>query len=195
MIRSAVPPLYGPGKPSHWPTTDRLAGMNRSTIALLVVVVVLATGCIHATQPDADRRARDVAALSGVLPLIGELGVSEWRDDDWCRDFVYDRGHFMTSDEPDNCNPMDGPAKPFDPAAQADFERVAAAFRNAHVPIGEIYRPPADPGATDFDLRAGAFDRFSYVHDPGYPPQENIENEWVATPIDTDWYFVWEDWN
>jgi hypothetical protein len=184
-----------PSQPSHRPTTDRHARVNRSTIAFLAVVAFLFAGCIHATEPNADRKARDVAALAAVLPLIDELGVSEWRDDDWCRDFVYDRGHFMTSDEPDDCNPMGGPPEPFNANAQADFDRVAAAFRDAHVPIREIYRPPVDPGTTDFDLRAGSFDGFSYVHDPGYPPQENIENEWVATPIDANWYFVWEDWN
>ena len=168
--------------------------MALRTISLLLVTL-FASGCVHATQPDADRRALDSTALAAVLPLIDELRVSEWRDDDWCRDLVYNGGHFMTSDQPDNCNPVDGPAKPFNTAAQAAFDRVAAALHDANVPVREIYRPPIDPGSTDFGLRAGSFDSFSYVHDPGYPPQENVDNEWVATPIDRDWYFVWEDWN
>ncbi len=167
----------------------------RRTIVSLLLIVVAVTGCAHVAEPDAAGKARDAAALAEVLPVLEELGVTHWRDQDWCTDFVDRAGHFLRSDEPDNCNPLGDAVSAFSDEATADFDRIRSALVASGVSVVEVYRPSADPRTTIFDLRAGAFDRFSYVHDPGYQPQENLENEWVATPIDEDWYFVWEDWN
>jgi len=139
--------------------------------------------------------AAQTTALTAVIAEVDALGVTDWRDDDWCRDFVYRGGHFMRSDDPEACSPLDAAAQPFNAAAQADFDRIDQALREAHVPIREVYRASLPSDELIFDLRAGSFDRFSYVYDPGYSMPETIEGEWIPTAIDADWYFVWEDWN
>ena len=167
----------------------------RGTLVSLVLVAASVAACFHVAQPDAARKSRDGAALAELLPVLDELRVTNWRDQDWCTDFAYRGGHFLRSDDPDNCNPFGDAVAPFSDAASADFDAVRAALRASGVSVRAIYRPAAVPGQTVFNLIAGDFDRFSYVHEPGFSPPENIENEWIATPIDRDWYFMWEDWN
>jgi hypothetical protein len=154
----------------------------RRTLVSLILVAASVAACFHVAQPGAARKSRDVAALAEVLPVLDELRVTNWRDQDWCTDFAYRRGRFLRSDDPDNCNPFGDVAAPFTDAATADFEAVRSAVRASGVSVREIYRPAAVPGQTGFDLIAGSFDRFSYVHEPGFELPDNLENEWVATP-------------
>jgi hypothetical protein len=177
---------------------DRLGRMNRRTIAILAVVAILVTACIHASEPSLDEMAGDTDALvTSVLPVLDDLGVRNWRDQDWCKNMAYAGGQFTTNAAASNCDYFDGPAGAFTDGAESDFARLRSAIRDAHVPVLVISRSEVigGQGQITFDVAAGMFDRFSYVYQPGYDPGALPECDCVTTAIDQDWYFVNDDWN
>jgi hypothetical protein len=124
--------------------------------------------------------------------------VEAFRNQDWCKNIVYKRGKFSKNSE-STCNLFDGTPSPFDAEAQKDFDSVAKAVSGTGVGLYFIsdlrYSPDGKLIGAQFHL-AGHPNRYSYVYSPGYgslPADEPKERE--HTRINSDWYYIWEDWN
>ena len=89
-------------------------------------------------------------------------------------------------------------ARGFDDASSAASPGIRDLLDASGVSFSDVHAYRDDAGNVtrfEFTLRAGAFDRFSYVYDPGAPLPEELPGELEYWRIDADWYFVWEDWN
>ena len=175
--------------------------MKRS-IATLIALGLLVGGCIHATQPSAERMSRDVQKLESTFPAFEELRVRGFRNQDWCRFIDYPRGAFTNlsaGDDSDTCNLFAGQGSAFDQKAIADFERVRRALDDSGVRgdwvLGIRYDASGRLTSAQFAVEGGLYDRWAYVYDPGGALPENMEGEEMYTRVNDDWYFWWEDWN
>jgi hypothetical protein len=181
------------------PSRRTEAGGAGRIVSILLVAALTLAGCLNTAEPDANRQARDAAELAAVLPLIEDLGLTSYRNQDWCRNIAYSGGRFSDNLEDETCRLFGLPRRPFTPEAQDALRRVESALAETSVDVYSVsvWKPDdaAPNGRTEFDVVGGVFDRWRYVHAPGYRGLTNWPNEWVETAIDDDWYFVWEDWN
>jgi hypothetical protein len=164
------------------------------------LVVIVAGGCVPARQPEADRMARDVAHLQEAFPMLEELRVRGFRNQDWCRFIDYPPDAFTNDANASTCNLFDGPPKAFDDAANADFERVKTGLGKTGVGTDIVswieYDDAGRMKSAEFDLQASGFGgRWSYIYDRGGVMPEDDPGESVYTKINNDWWFWWEDWN
>jgi hypothetical protein len=176
--------------------------MRRSIAALPILLAFLLAGCIHAGRPSAERMTDDVQKLAATFPVLEEVRVRGFRNQDWCRFIDYPRGAFTnlpSGDDSDTCNLFDGKALAFDDAAKADFDRVRQELDASGVHgdwvLNVTYNAGGQLNGAEFAVQGGAFDRWSYVYDPGGTMPEDIPDEEEYAPINGDWYFWWEDWN
>lgn len=170
--------------------------MKHGIVALLLGVSTAA--CFHLPEPNAVEMARAADELERVLPLLDELGVQEYRNQDWCRTLDYRGGAFSTNLESSTCNLFEETPVEFTEQGDRDFNAVRAALAGTGVRIRMVSRLPAIDewkARTEFNAIGGDFDSWYYVYESGYVPHETIEGEWVPTWIDADWFFVWMDWN
>lgn len=170
-------------------------------VALALAMALLLGGCIHAAVPTAARMTETASALDGVLPALAELRVKGFRDQDWCRFIDYPRGTFSNQqDETSACNVFSGTPMPYDDQATADWERVRQALRDAGVSVLMVWNISFDDSGqitqAEFDMNAGAYDRFSYLYDPlNQVDKEPNPDTIVTQQINGSWWFLSEDWN
>jgi hypothetical protein len=168
--------------------TGYIAGLLGGAIAL--------TGC---NSISAQQMQADTAQLSAALPQLEQHQVQAYRHQDWCQNFVYQRGAFSNNIETSTCNLFQAHPQPFDNQAQADFETVTQVLTQTGVRLLYITDLEYDAagrlqGAT-FHLQKRPI-RSAYVYAPGYvalPADVPHEQEHIA--INADWYYHWEDWN
>jgi hypothetical protein len=172
----------------------RVMSKLATTFLLMCSSVLLSCG----GQPDAAQQKRDTDQLPKCFGVLQQLRVGAYRNQDWCKNIVYQRGKFSKNSE-SACNLFQGTPLPFDAQAQKDFDAVAAAIRSTGVSlnfIGDLtYSGDGKLVGAEFHL-AGGPNRYSYVYSPGYnslPSDQPKELEY--TRISKDWYYVWEDWN
>lgn len=128
------------------------------------------------------------------MPIIEDLGVRNYRDLDWCRNLNYARGAFSDNLADPSCNLFDRDAAPFDAAAAADFDRILRSFdRFPSEVLAVDVVTTAEGERVTFSIAAPGEQKWAYVFEPRYELPSAIPDEWVPTPIDRDWYFVWED--
>ncbi len=99
-------------------------------LAGIFVVLVVGVGLVAWVQSGLPSEAERLAAarnLEAALPALQELGVDGWRDDRGCRALWLDLDEGYASPADDTCTG----GRPFTPAAQAGFDRVAASLRGA----------------------------------------------------------------
>lgn len=137
-----------------------------------------------------------IARLRGVLTELEALQVTVFRDQDWCECFEYPGGRFMQSSHESTCGLFQGKARPFDPAARRDFERIATAVGKSRVGVLWITARYHDRKLIEAEFSLGGWGRRSYVYQPGYgTPPPNMGRELIHTALDADWYQRDEDWN
>jgi len=164
---------------------------------LLLACALLVAGCIHANRPTPEQMSRDVIALEGVIGELVALEVTQFADRDWCRGIDYAAGSHSTVTDDSGCLFGATPAT-FDDASLAAFKDVRDTLDATGVAVSDVTVWRDASGIVtkvEFTLRAGMFDRFSYVFEPGAPLPEEMPHEEEYTRIDPDWYFWWEDWN
>ena len=167
-----------------------------ATVFLLLCSAVLVS-CNG--EPNAARQKRDTEQLPKCFSILQKLRVEAYRNQDWCKNIVYQRGGFSKNKEA-TCNlGFRGTPLPFDGQAQKDFDAVASAIASTGVSLHFInhFRYAADGKlvGAEFHL-AGGPNRYSYVYSPGYTSLPRDEpHERVHTRISKDWYYIWEDWN
>jgi hypothetical protein len=176
------------------------AKMKQVNTRRLVIPLVLGVACIIALVLAASHRENSAqkatSSLSACFPLIEKLLVTNYRNQDWCKNIAYSAGRFSNSTT-GTCDDFTGPASPFTVASQKDFDFVAAAIAKTGVPVNSF--------TVDFSngiIKTATFDvaksvtRFYYVYSPNYgaPPPDKPREQW-HTPIDKNWYLAKEDWN
>lgn len=119
--------------------------------------------------------------------------MTEYRNQDWCRNIGYHRGNFTSNFETPTCSLFMEDRAAFDDQAHADFERAAQAMRATGV---TVIRMDAASTWVHFDIepRALGFQYWGYVYEPGYDLPGDLVGEQEHVRIDDDWYFVWTDW-
>jgi hypothetical protein len=158
----------------------------------------MVAGCIGPIEPDADQKARDVSRLATAFPVLEELEIRGFRNQDWCRFLDDPRGQFTSNPESSTCNLFTGGPDPFDEKAQTDFDRVSAALRDTGVAVQMVWWLDYDDAGAisyaQFVIDHAANNSWTYVYDPDGEMPEDIEGEEVYTRIDANWYFWWEEW-
>ena len=170
-------------------------------LSLAVVAGVLLAGCwlLPRPTPSAAEQIRAAAALRRVFPILEELRVTDYRNQDWCKNLAYARGWFSSNLESSTCNLFNEVPIGFDSEAQADFRRVARALRDSGVSVDTVgpvqYDSAGRVARAHFFFAEGGYESESYVFDPSAPLPEDSPGEATFTRIDQDWYLAVEDWN
>lgn len=173
--------------------------MRRLLTPLLagLLVGLLLGGCNDPKKNAADH-PRDTAKLQTILPLLETDRVTYLRSQDWCRVIDYRRGLFGSSTEGHPPVPGRTPPAAFDPAAQADLDRIWQAVETTDTGVYMISEVRFDESGRflygEFDCGAG-FVSQHYVYDPGHTVPADLPHERWHTAIDANWYYVQEDWN
>ena len=162
---------------------------------LTAILTCCCFGC-GSGQPSQSQQRSDIGRLPACFAELEKLQVTAYRNQDWCKNMVYNRGKFSPNTEA-TCNLFKGTPVPFDAQAQKDFDAVAQAVSRTQVALFFIsdleYRADGKLKKAVFHLAAG---RYSYVYFPGYgAPPPDIPRELKHTSLNPDWYYVWEDWN
>ena len=150
--------------------------------------------------PDGTAKARDVERLAKVVPLVDELGLRWYRDQDGCRSIEYKAGAFVSDASGTDCDFIDPLGVAFTAKAQEDFERVRQSLTGTGVGVFQLYTADAyvDPEGVAssnrqivFDLVERAVGRWAYVYEPGHERASPATDTYAD--IDQDWYFM--AWN
>ncbi|MEA2653769.1 MAG: hypothetical protein QOI37_996 [Chloroflexota bacterium] len=165
-----------------------------------LILVFLVAGCAHASVPSADDMARNADQLEATFPTLEHLQVRGFRTQDWCQFIDYPPGSFSNLLTAENaCNLFASPPKAFDNTASADFGRVKKALSDSGVGIDIAWNIKYDDAgqisAAEFDVTAGAFDRFSYLYDRDKPVSSDGYQPIVFQQINQHWWFLSDDWN
>jgi hypothetical protein len=172
--------------------------LQRRAVIVIFAAVLVASGCLRAEDPSPDQLRRDVSTLRQVLPVLAELQVTEFRDQDWCRNLAYGQGRFSSNNEQVTCNLFNGTGEPFDADADADFKVIADALRATGLTVIIVDSGYDHDGRVEsavFELQSpGLTGYWRYIYRPGERVTDDEYSETRTTPIDADWYFQWEDW-
>jgi hypothetical protein len=174
----------------------------RDALARLVLIGSIAVaGCGITSTPEPDQMVEHVAALTAVLPVLEELEVYAFRDQDWCKNIALDDRFFSTNNETSTCNLHEDEGEPFDADAERDFARLKDSLRDTGLPVRMVDGVDIDVDGrvtrATFELEVGgppAAGYMRYVYAPGEPLPEQLRGELESTRVDEDWYFQWEDW-
>jgi hypothetical protein len=89
----------------------------RSGLAFATMTMVVVAAACTSVGP-----ARvEPSDLELTFPVLTRLGVTAYRDQDWCKVLAYGRGSFSETIEHSTCDLFQGPPSEFDSQAQVDF--------------------------------------------------------------------------
>jgi hypothetical protein len=163
----------------------------------LFLLCGLLSGCSGTKKTTADH-ARDTAALESIFPTLESDRVTGLRNQDWCQVLGYKRGMFCHSTQGNRPHPATRDAVAFDATARLDLERIWKTVNGSDVEILLISDIEFDASGHlkrgEFDCSEG-FVRQRYVFHPGYTLPADMPNQQWHTRVDSDWYYVLEDWN
>lgn len=168
---------------------DRRRARVTASIALIVLATLVLGGC-GGREPSQDELKQDVAALNTTLPLLRQLGVTDF-ENTYCQGLAYRRGQFSNEPGPD-CGIMDD-SQPFDAQAAADYAKVVAAF--ASTPVN-VWSAATDKGMPDsayynFEGTCSFCQVIRYDYEPGHHLPEDVPGHAHYIAVDQDW-FVWD---
>jgi hypothetical protein len=87
------------------------------------LALVVATACVSVGPAKVEPSDLELS-----FPVLARLGVTAYRDQDWCKVLAYARGSFSETTEHSTCDLFQGRPSKFDSQAQADLEQVRAAL-------------------------------------------------------------------
>jgi hypothetical protein len=161
----------------------------------LSILCGLLCGC-GGSKKSASDQSRDTVALAKLFPSLETDRVTGFRYQDWCQVLGYKRGNLAQWTEGDKPpRPAKRDAAGFDVVSKSDLERVWKEVRSTGT--GVFFIEEIEFDATGrvkhgvFHCDAGQ----KYIFDPGYTLPADMPNEIWHTRIDSDWYYVLEDWN
>jgi hypothetical protein len=174
----------------------------RAQVGLVTVAALAAVvgGCLHQADPSPERMRSDAEILSEALPVLEEHRVEWFEDLGWCSFLDASIGQYADVDEDEEMTSCDvnGVAEPFDPDAQAVFDRIRDRLDATGLSVSTVVADVASDGTlmrATFSVAAGMYDRWYYVYEPGGELPEDMEAELRSVRIDANWYWQWEDWN
>jgi hypothetical protein len=144
---------------------------RRSTLRLVPTIALLAAlglaACDSTPRPP-EQPGAAVARLEAALPLIEQLGVTDFEDSPFCRNLGYQRGDFGHLGEAGCARP--GTVE-FDAVALEDHARVGGALEASGVPTLRVTATFGGDGrlatASFVLLDASTQVDWAYLHDPG----------------------------
>jgi hypothetical protein len=132
-----------------------------------------------------------------VLRALAKERVTFLRVQDWCQAYSDDRER-RANELTGSCTLKDG-YKVFDGASEKRFLELRRTLKELPYGVNWItieYGPGGDLRTATLSIRTvNPFRRDSLVYEPGYTLSKGIPGEIETHRIDTDWYYVWEDWN
>lgn len=144
-------------------------------------------------------RNQQVQNLETAFAMIEQYHVTDYRNQDWCRNIAYAGGQFSDTTHPPTCNLFEGPAPSFTPAATAVFNSITQVLRQSGVRImffDADFNAAGRIRSARFDIDCFLCGRLGYQYQPNYGVvPEDIPDEMWFTPINHNWYKVKEDWN
>jgi hypothetical protein len=123
-------------EPPITPTRSRPSIGRLSVLALVAIVALVVFGreLIVGDLPSEEEQLRQITNLeTTVLPIVEELRVEYYMDQDGCTILTYERGDFVDG-EPDCGGTTSTPVR-FDSVARADLERLGAALQASETPV------------------------------------------------------------
>jgi hypothetical protein len=145
--------------------------------------------------PDATARSRDVESLETVIPLIDEIDLRSYRDENGCRAIEYRAGIYINDLRGKTCTYIEPSGVAFTDQAQKDYKRFRRSLANCDVGVFSVYvvdAYEADAGGNGrqivFDLVERAVGRWAYVYEPGHERASPATDTYAD--IDQDWYFM-----
>jgi hypothetical protein len=168
---------------------DRRRALHGASIALILLATLVLGGC-SGREPSQDELKQQVTALSTTLPLLQELGVTDF-ENSYCQGLVYRRGQF-SSTPGTSCGIIDE-GQPFDAQATADYAKLVAAFVATPVHVTSAGTNQGIPGGSDYDFRGtcSSCQVIRYNHQPGYHLPEDVPDHAHYIAVNPDW-FVWD---
>jgi len=139
--------------------------LGRHALALAGgLVLVVATAC---TSVGSARVEPSDLELS--FPVLARLGVTAYRDQDWCKVLAYARGSFSETTEHSTCDLFQGRPSKFDPQAQADFEQVRATLIETGISPSYVTVEYLDGAVLTavFEVGCGGCDVGRYIYEAG----------------------------
>ena len=133
--------------------------------------------------------------MEKLFPSLEADQVTAFRYQDWCQILGYKRGAFGFSTEGDLPRPATRNAANFDTTARSDLERIWKDIKASGTGVYFIEEIEFDAsGRVNYGVfHCGGGQR--YVFDPGFTLPADIPNERWHTKVDSDWYYVLEEWN
>ena len=175
----------------------RLDGTRRLAWIALPLALVGVALLRQTPIPDGAAKSRDVGRLAAVVPLIDELGLRRYRDQDGCRSIEFRGGVFGNGLSGTTCDFIDPIGAPVTDAAEKAFHQVRQSLAEAGVGVNQVYAEEAyvdSDGAMSsnrqivFGLVERAVGRWAYVYEPGHEPAGEATDTYAD--IDRDWYFM-----
>lgn len=170
----------------------------RRTWAITLVCLLLISAACASPGPRPATFERETKALAALFPMLERLELQTYRDQDWCRLLVYDRGVYA-SELDEACTITSDDWRPFDKEADLAFQLLVEAVAKSGADVEMInvtrYAANGSVGEVEFEfLPADAkpgyyrliFDR------TGEMPMDG--NETTNTRIGPQWYLQFEDW-
>ena len=165
------------------------------TLSLLIICLLLCSAC--GLRDDPEIWASDIGKIEGVFPVLEAKEVTVFRDNDWCQAFEYTKGSYANEFD-DNCTYLvNSDPRSFDSEAEQSFLEVSEVLQSTGIGIDIVKAKYNETGELiygEFDFGSGFSGRY-YVYSPDYTLPPDMPNEIVHTPINSDWYHVWMDWN
>jgi hypothetical protein len=170
--------------------------MNRNLVFHCLQIALLNIVLIGCGRPGTFEHQRDVVNLPKVFSTLQNLKVTAYRNQDWCQNVAYTRGKFSGNLKATTCNLFDGTPIPMDARSQQDFQTISNAMATTGVSIHYLSaKYDASDRLIGAEFNLATICRCSYIYRPRYRLPENMGGEMEFTAINSDWYFVWEDWN
>jgi hypothetical protein len=171
--------------------------MKQSTFFNGLLFALLSFSLMSCGIPSTSDQQRDAASLPKVFDTLQTLKVEAYRNQDWCKNVAYQRGKFSGNLKSTTCNLFDGTPQPMDSQATQDFQAIARSMATTGVSIHFLSAQyDSSNHLTGAEFHLATLCRCSYVYSPQYNHlPENMTGEMEFTAINSDWYFVWADWN
>jgi hypothetical protein len=165
-------------------------------ILLAVTIAIVGLAIVRYTPiPDSGAMARDVQRLAGVVRVVDEIGLTNYRDEDGCQTIAYRGGEYITDLTGMKCDYIPDDGSLFTDAARTDFERVRRSLADTGVGVIGMYVMDAyepDAGGNNrqivFDLVERTPAAWSYVYEPGHGASTDAPAGFVE--VDANWFFV-----
>lgn len=168
--------------------------MNR---ILTILMAAILAGCSGGKKSPFSHTS-DTKSLEKIFSVLEADRVTAIRYQDWCKVISYKRGSFANVTDSTCTYVATGTTAAFDSTAESDLERIWKKVNSTGTGVFVIsdvqFNSSGELIHGEFECSSG-FTPQRYVFDPGYHLPADLPNERWHTRINSDWYYILEDWN